>query len=103
MKKTIIIYGISLAVLVIILKFLEYKFFVRDITAEVYIGTIAVFFTAFGIWAGTKLINRKYIPVIVDAPFVLNDEKLKQLGISGREYEVLDLMASGYSNQEIAD
>ena len=41
--------------------------------------------------------------VIVGAPFVLDEEKLRQLGISKREHEVLELIASGLSNQEIAD
>ncbi len=83
---------------------IEYRFIVRDLSLEFYIGAIAVMFTAVGIWAGLKITTRKTIIVTaLNLPFTLNDEELKKLNISKREYEVLELMASGLSNQEIAD
>jgi two-component system, NarL family, response regulator LiaR len=103
-KKTIILYGIVLAVLVFILKFIEYRFFVRDLSLEFYIGLIAVLFTGVGIWSGIKLTSKKVIVTTVSSgPFELNENELRRLGISKREYEVLELMAQGLSNQEIAD
>jgi ATP/maltotriose-dependent transcriptional regulator MalT len=93
-----------LALLVFFLKFIEYRFFVRDLSLEFYLGLTAVVFTAMGIWAGIKLTRRKTLIVTVPAAdFKIDDGKLKQLGISKREYEVLELMARGLSNQEIAD
>ena len=104
LKRTIIIYGLSLAFLVLLLKWIEYRFIVRDLSLEIYLGLIAVLFTVVGIWAGRKLTARKTIVLAAPAAeFVLNEEKLKELGISKREHEVLELMASGLSNQEIAD
>lgn len=35
--------------------------------------------------------------------FILNETELQRLGISKREHEVLELIAKGLSNQEIAD
>jgi NarL family two-component system response regulator LiaR len=103
-KKTIILYGVALAVLVFILKFIEYRFFVRDLSLEFYIGLIAFLFTGIGIWSGLKLTSGKVIITTVPAqPYELNEAELKRLGISKREYEVLELMAEGLSNQEIAD
>ncbi|HYG19004.1 MAG TPA: response regulator transcription factor, partial [Ohtaekwangia sp.] len=57
-----------------------------------------------GVWAGFRLTRRKNepAPVIPGSP-APDEERLKQAGISKREYEVLELMATGCSNQEIAD
>ncbi|MCB0700873.1 MAG: DNA-binding response regulator [Chitinophagales bacterium] len=110
MKRTILIYGLALAVLTFVLKVLEYKFFIRDLSMEVYIGLVALFFTAVGIWVATKIIQRKTetvikeVEVVVRAEdFVLNEKEMERLGISPREYDVLELMSDGLSNQEIAD
>lgn len=101
MKRTIILYGLSLAGLVFLLKYLEYQLIVRDLSIEFYVGIVAVFFTALGIWAGLKLTQKKV--VMVGPEFILNQPELERIGISKREYEVLELMAKGLSNQEIAD
>ncbi len=111
MKKTILIYGLAMAGLTILLKVIEYKFLVRDISLEIYLGVIALFFTILGVWAGTKLITRKTIvkeievlvPVSGHSPFVQDEVQMKKLGISQREYEVLQLMSEGLSNQEIGE
>jgi DNA-binding CsgD family transcriptional regulator len=103
MRRTIIIYGLAMAVLIAILKLIEYKYFVRDIPLEFYIGVIAVMFTGLGIWAGLRLTRPKVIEIEVQAPFERDEEALRQLGISKREFEVLELVAAGLSNQDIAD
>ena len=71
---------------------------------------VALFFTAVGIWVATKIIQRKTetvikeVEVVVRAEdFVLNEKEMERLGISPREYDVLELMSDGLSNQEIAD
>jgi hypothetical protein len=43
MKRTVLIYGVSMAVLFGLLKYIEYQFFILDITLEFYIGIVAVF------------------------------------------------------------
>jgi DNA-binding CsgD family transcriptional regulator len=101
MRRTILIYGIAMAVLIGLLKFVEYRFLVRDIPLEFYIGIVAVMFTALGIWAGLRLTRPKLIET--DTQFFLDEANLRNVGISKREYEVLELIAQGLSNQEIAD
>ena len=101
MKKTIILYGLAMAILIFALKYMEYRLLVRDLSTEIYVGIIAVMFTALGIWAGLRLTRKKVI--VVGAEYIFNETELQRLGISKREHEVLVLMAKGLSNQEIAD
>lgn len=93
-------YGTAMAALIGLLKFVEYKFVIRDIPLEFYIGSVAVMFTALGIWAGLRLTRPKVIEI--SGPFERNEANLKSTGISRREFEVLELIAAGLSNQEIA-
>ena len=90
-----------MAVLLGLLKYLEYRFIVRDIPFEFYIGLIAVMFAVLGVWIGRRLTKVKYITASPD--FEIDNDALTRLGISKREYEVLELIAGGLSNQEIAD
>ena len=103
MKKTIFLYAIALALLVALLKFLEYRYIVRDLSLEFYVGVLAVFFTGLGIWAGLKLTSRKPIVITSLGEFERDENALQRLGVSKRELEVLELMAQGLSNQEIAE
>jgi len=100
MKRTILLYGLTLAILVFLLKYLEYRLIVRDLSLEFYMGLVAVFFTALGIWAGRKLTGNTALFV---PERTLQRDEIKRLGISKRELQVLKLMAKGLSNQEIAD
>jgi DNA-binding CsgD family transcriptional regulator len=101
LKRTIFLYGLALAALVVTLKYLEYRLIVRDLSIEFYVAIVAVFFTGLGVWAGLRL-TRKATGVVAPE-FRLNESALQRLGISKREHEVLALMAQGLSNQEIAD
>ncbi|WP_276134451.1 helix-turn-helix transcriptional regulator [Polluticoccus soli] len=114
MKWKLVLYGIILAALAIGLKLVEYKFVVRDHAIEVYGGIVAALFTILGIIAGQKLTRKKEIvvekTVLVPTPMPIaavtimaTDQQLSLFGISKREYEILQLMAEGLSNQEIAD
>ena len=101
MRRTVLIYGLAMAALVGLLKLVEYKYLVRDIPLEFYIGLVAVMFTALGIWAGLKLTRPKIVEV--SGPFELNQANLDRSGLSRRELEVLGLLAAGLSNQDIAE
>lgn len=102
MWRTALIYGLAMALLFGLLKYIEYSFFVRDLPIEIYIGIIAAIFAVLGIWAGRRLVSRSEASRAAPAPEV-DRSALLRLGISKREYEVLELIAQGLSNQEIAD
>ena len=105
-----IIYSISLAFLLLLLKWLELRFILFDHSFEIYIGFIAVIFTALGIWLALKLskptvetvVVEKEVYVTRNETFILNTSLISQLELSKRELEILSLMAQGHSNEEIA-
>lgn len=99
-----------MVVMLILLRWFEYRFILFENQYEIYIAIIAVFFLCFGIWLSQKLIHPKEKTIIVekeiripDSAFILNQTELVQRNISKRELEVLTLMAQGMSNQEIAE
>lgn len=98
MRKTIIIYGLALATLVFLLEYFEYRYFIRDLSTEGFVFIIALMFTGLGLWVGQKLTRSKKSI----STFQKNEKALNYLGISDRELEVLELVAQGLSNKEIA-
>lgn len=103
MKRIYIYYGIGLGILLVVLRLIEYQFLVRAHIFEIYGGLIALIFTTLGIWAGLRLTKRKSTPIFIQKPVEFDKNKIKELGISKREHEVLELISQGLSNQEIAD
>ena len=109
-NKATIVYSISLALLLFLLKWLELRFIIFDHSFEIYIGFIAVIFTALGIWLALKLSRPRIETIVVEKEvyvsrnenFVLDTSLVSQLELSKRELEVLSLLAQGHSNQEIA-
>jgi DNA-binding CsgD family transcriptional regulator len=97
MLRAALIYGLALAVLAFLLEWLDYRHFVHGIGTKLYIVALAILFTTLGGWAGARLTRR-----IPREPFRRNEQALRYLGISGRECEVLELLADGHSNKEIA-
>jgi NarL family two-component system response regulator LiaR len=110
-NKAVIVYSISLAFLLFLLKWLELRFIIFDHSFETYIGFIAVIFTALGIWLAIKLSKPKIQTLVVEKEvyvnrnenFVLDTSLVAQLELSKRELEILGLLAQGHSNQEIAE
>ena len=101
-KKTYLVYGGLLAALLMLMRLIEYRFLVHQLSIEIYIGIVALLFTALGIWVGKKFTNRRKAPPSASPP-APPEQILAEIGISEREYEVLLLIAQGHSNQEIAD
>jgi two-component system, NarL family, response regulator LiaR len=111
-KQTIIhtlIYGLCGGILIVVLRLIEFRFLIVEHSIEIYGGLIAAMFAGLGIWLGLKLTKKrevvvfKEVPVPTTQPFTLNEERLKVLGITRRELEILELIAQGLSNREIAD
>lgn len=98
MWRIVLIYGSVLAAAVLVLRLIEYQFLARTHPGELYIGLLAAGFMALGVWVGTRLFPRRSLA----SEFVVNDKARESLGISDREFEVLELLAAGRSNKEIA-
>jgi len=113
MKKQILMYGLLYGLcgglLILALRVIEYRFLVIQHSFEIYGGLIAVLFAGVGIWLGLKLTRKeevivvREVPVSANQPFTVNEDNVRSLGVTKRELEILDLIARGMSNREIAN
>lgn len=109
MRKQVLLYGLLGGVLIAGLKLIEYRWLVVEHSVEIYGGLIAAVFAGLGIWLGLKFTRRVETvvvrEVVVAAPvtFVRDQVRLDTLGITPRELEILELIAAGLSNREIAE
>jgi DNA-binding CsgD family transcriptional regulator len=98
MARTIFLYGLALAAGAALLHWIQYRYVTRAFSTEVYMGLLALGFIGLGIWAGRRLTP----PAAAGEAFARNDAAIRSLGLSPRECEVLELLASGQSNKEMA-
>ena len=121
MKRHVLIFGLVGGLLIATLKYTEYRFVIIEHSVELYGALVAILFAAFGIWLGLRITRRRDIihetvretvvvrevlvpaPVASNAaPFAPNTARQQTLGITARELEILNLVAGGLSNREIA-
>jgi NarL family two-component system response regulator LiaR len=106
--RDILLYGVCGGLLIAVLKLTEYRFLVVEHSVEIYGALVAVLFAGLGIWLGQTLTRKKpaiiikEVPAPVTSPFVADETRVSQLGITPRELEILGLIATGLSNREIA-
>jgi NarL family two-component system response regulator LiaR len=107
MRKHVLLYGLLCGVLIAGLRLIEYRWLVLEHSVEIYGGLVAAVFATLGIWLGLRLTRHTETvrEVLVAAPtnFVRDQSKLESLGITPRELEILELIAAGLSNKEIAE
>ncbi|HWI19789.1 MAG TPA: response regulator transcription factor [Vicinamibacterales bacterium] len=114
--KHLAIYGACGGLLIVAMQFIEYRFLVLEHSVEIYAAILAAGFAALGIWLGLTITGRPVtvkevvkqvtveVPVRAPAgPFVPDAAKIASLGITPRELEVLQLIAEGLSNKEMAE
>ncbi len=100
-----------MALVLFLLQWLEAHFIVFNYRLDFFIGSIAIVFTVLGIWLALKLVKPKVETRIIEKeiyiestpPTAINQTEIANLGISKRELDVLQLMATGLSNEEIAE
>jgi DNA-binding CsgD family transcriptional regulator len=104
-----IIYGLCGGLLIAFLKYIEYRFIIVEHSIEIYGGLTAILFASVGIWLGLKLTRKKEVVIVKEVlvtsaePFLVNQSRVRDLGITKRELEILELIAQGLSNREIAE
>lgn len=98
MKRTLITYALLLGLAVFVWQWVESQYMARRVSTEVYVLLIGIAFTVLGVWLGRELTPQRRA-----ADFTLNEAALRSLGITKREYAVLEQLATGQSNKQIAD
>jgi DNA-binding NarL/FixJ family response regulator len=97
MWKRAAFYGAFLAVGTLGLQWLDYQRLARAYSGDIYIFLIAAAFLALGVFVGARVMGAPKT-----APFDGNPQAQAALGISPRELTILQELAAGRSNKEIA-
>ena len=120
--KIILLYGLLGGFLIAALRLIEYRFLVLEHSLEIYGGIVAFLFASLGLWLGLKLTRTREVLVVQEVPvhievpvrvevpvpaptsasFKRNEARRQQLGITARELEIMEAIAAGLSNREIA-
>lgn len=97
MKKTVFVFGMLVLLVLVLFQISKYSILSGNASIEIIIGLIAIIFLIIGI-----VLNKKSLHKTSVTSSEINHKKIKQLGITNREYQVLCEIANGHSNQEIA-
>ena len=97
MARMVVLYALALALAVAGLEWLEYRYLTRAFSTEIYIVLLATGFAGLGLWVGHRLTRRRASPT-----FERNDAAVRSLGLTTRECEILELLASDRSTKEMA-
>jgi len=108
--REILLYGLAGGILIVALEAIEARFLLAGGSRGVYGALVACLFAGVGIWLGASLRRRqgsgREEPTTAaapdSAPFVPDEERAKELGVTPRELEILAILAAGLSNREIA-
>lgn len=95
MNKNYLLYGSFLGLGILLIQIFKYKTMINDVSIELFGFIIALLFIAIGLWLGHTFFKKSNThETYLSTP---------TSELSNREVEVLELLANGLSNQEIAD
>lgn len=97
MWRTAILYALGLAAAAVALEQLKFRYAADQMSTDAYVGLLALGFIVLGLWVGHRLTAKRSA-----APFERNAAAIASLGLTPRECEILDLLASGQTNKELA-
>jgi DNA-binding CsgD family transcriptional regulator len=97
MKKWLILYAGLIGAAAFGVQWLSLQHAMLVLPTRVYIVLIAMAFMGLGLWAGYHLTGKGKA-----GAFVKNTKALSALRLSPREYQVLEYLAAGHANKEIA-
>ena len=97
MKRRALLYGLALAAGALALQCLDYQRTMRSDFGDMYVFLTSAAFLCVGLFIGARVIGR-----VAPLPFDGNPQAVAAMGISPRELTVLQALATGGSNKEIA-
>jgi DNA-binding CsgD family transcriptional regulator len=114
-RKTVLLYGFLGGALIALLDAIEFRYLVVEHSLEIYGGLVALIFVTLGIWLGRRIAEPRQrviehapsapVPLPAAAPtqLVRDEARIAAIGMTKRELEILELIAQGLSNREIAE
>jgi len=106
MQKVVVRFGLLATAMLFLVQLSRYSLFTQNLTDELWVAIFAFMFLGAGILISQIYFKqKKELKTPIPTPPIeptIDFEKIKELKISKREYEVLQLINEGLSNQEIA-
>lgn len=96
MKKTVLTFGILILAVFSLFRLSTYSLDRNNLRVEVVIAIVAIVFFFLGIYLNNKSLKQKK-----QTTGEIDWQKIEELGLSNREYEVLLEVSRGLSNKEI--
>lgn len=98
MKKTILVFSGLIFALILLFQISTYSINTGNSKIEIVVAIVAIIFFFIGVYINKKSFNKKK-----KNSTEINYQKISDLEITSREYEVLQAISEGLSNKEIAD
>ena len=99
MKKTIVLFSILILCIILLFQVSKFAFFKGEINKELLIAIIAIAFFFIGVFLNKKSFQKASLKT----EDLVDFNKIKELNISNREYDVLLALNEDLTNKQIAD